>query len=87
LFAGVTFQIILTLGIVPFAIAIGFVTSLGGLPDLLPSLPGAAPYWQIWGMGVTAHAHADADGVHWRYFLSGPIGGTRSTRSISPGAW
>lgn len=70
LFAGSTFQFILTLAVLLEVFMIGVVISLGGVADLLPSLPAAAVFWVIWGMGLTAGAHADGDGVRWRYFRS-----------------
>ena len=64
------FQFVLTLAIVVEMFLVGVLASFGDLTGLLPSLPGAAVIWWVWGLGVSASARADADGVHWRYFRS-----------------
>lgn len=52
-------------------------------------------WWAIWGMGVTAHAEADDDGISWRYYRKHHypwagieqirFGGVR--RAVGGGAW
>lgn len=67
LFAGWTFQPLLTIAVALNLVLVVLVSTFAGASAFVELLP-ALPFYVIWLFGVTATARADADGVTWRYF-------------------
>ena len=69
LFSGWPLQPVLTI-VLLLSLALDiFVSTFGGWAVLLRSFLPAVPIYAIWIIGLSASAHADGDGIRWRYFI------------------
>lgn len=100
-FGGYLLQPILALSLLVSVGLFGLISTFAGPIFLLRAVSHdplawlSLIWWAIWGMGVSAHAEADDDGISWRYYRNNhyPWAGIEQIRfgavrrAVAGGAW